>query len=164
MPTPRQHTLHLLKFVRETSSAFLSGIPDDKLTHQSCPTDNHPLWVMGHIVTCDEWFGSILGIRGTEAPRSWDAIFGTRSTPTSDRSIYPPLHEVRERFDTSRQLIIEWLEAAAEDQLAVPLTEPTHGFASGPIDLLLKAAWHEGWHMGQVASARKALNLPRIIA
>lgn len=161
--SPRQHAVNVLKFARQVSSDFLSGIPEDKLTYQSCPTDNHPLWVMGHLASTDAWFAGIVGVKGARFPEEWQKLFGMGSTPSSDRSIYPPLAEVREVFDKNRQLLIEWLEGATDAQLAMPLSKETHGFALDPIDFLIKGAWHEGWHMGQVASVRKALGLPKIV-
>lgn len=162
--TPRQHTIRVLKFAREVANGFFSGIPEDKLTYQSCPTDNHPLWVMGHLAATDAWFGGVMKIRGVTVPDEWQKLFGMGSTPSPDRSIYPPLAEIRERFDTNHQLIIEWFEGASEEELATPLSDQTSGYALDPVDFLLKAAWHEGWHMGQVATARRALGLPRIIS
>jgi hypothetical protein len=161
--TPRQHTLNVIKFARETTSAFLAGIPDDMITWQASPTDNHPLWVMGHLASTDAWFAGVLGIAGVSVPDSWQPLFGMNSSPTADLAAYPPIAEVRALYDTNRQLLIEWLEGASEEQLATPLSEKTGGFALDPVDFLLKGAWHEGWHGGQIASARKALGLPRII-
>jgi hypothetical protein len=161
--TPRQHTLHVLKFVRETSNAFFSGIPDDKWTWQASPTDNHPLWVMGHLAGTDAWFAGVMSIPGITFPNEWQPLFGMGSKPAADRSIYPSVAQVRERYDTNRQLLIEWFEGASEQTLANSLSEKTQGFALDPVDFLLKGAWHEGWHMGQVATARKALGLPNVM-
>ena len=50
---PRQHSVALLEFTRKISNDILNGIPDDKLTHQPSPTDNHALWAMGHLAATD---------------------------------------------------------------------------------------------------------------
>ena len=57
---PRQHAVALLEFTRKISNDILNGITDDKLTHQPSPTDNHALWVMGHLAATDAWMASTL--------------------------------------------------------------------------------------------------------
>jgi hypothetical protein len=161
--TPRQHALNVMKFARDTTSAILVGIPDDKMTWQASPTDNHPLWVMGHLASTDAWFAGVMGVAGIKFPESWQPLFGMSSSPSADLAAYPPIAEVRALFDTNRQLLIEWFEGASDQQLATSLSEKTDGFALDPIDFFLKSAWHEGWHAGQIATLRRALGLPRII-
>ncbi len=58
--------------------------------------------------------------------------------------------------------LLNWLDTADAKALAMPLTEKTGGFTSDPVDALYKLAWHEGWHMGQVATLRRALGLKSI--
>ena len=48
------------------------------------------------------------------------------------------------------------------DMLKATVTD-SHGFAKTRMDVLIRAAWHEGWHSGQLGSLRRALGLPTIM-
>jgi hypothetical protein len=56
--------------------------------------------------------------------------------------------------------MIAWLKEAPDSALAGDISEKTGKFASDPLDMIIKIAWHEGLHAGQVANIRKALGLP----
>lgn len=159
----RQQAIDFLKFVRGVSEGILNGIPDDRMTMQAAPTDNHPLWVLGHLASTDVWFAGVLGIPGVTVPDSYNALFGMGSKPVSDRTVYPPVSELRQYFNTSRAAVLKWYESASDAALKTPLTEKTGGFMNDPIDGAMKLGWHEGWHMGQAASVRKALGLKPVM-
>jgi len=159
--TPRQHATALLEFTRKMSNDILGGIPDDKLTHQPSPTDNHVLWVLGHLAATDAWIAGVLSIPGVNVPESVTKAFSGGAKPSATGN--PPSADVRKAFNDSRGAVIRWLGAAPDSALTVDLKEKTGGFASDPIDAMLKMSWHEGWHMGQVANVRKALGLPNVL-
>lgn len=152
----------LMHFVRLFSIKTVNDWPAERLTFQRGPEDNHPLWVMGHIAGTDAWIGGLLKIPGTEVPESFQKLFGQGTKPVSDASIYPSLGEVRGYFDGARTAIRHWLDNADDAALATPLKDVTGGFASDAQDALHKLMWHEGWHIGQVATLRKALGLPNV--
>ncbi|MBL0928348.1 MAG: DinB family protein [Phycisphaerales bacterium] len=162
-PSARQHAMSLLRWVRGVSSGFLKDFPAEKATHQPSPTDNHLAWVLGHLVITDAWFFGMFGINGPKAPESFEKLFGMGSKPTSDPKAYPPLGDLIGHFERSREALLKGLEALPDSALAVDLSKTTNGFAADGIDALLKLAWHEGWHMGQVANVRKALHLPAVM-
>jgi|CXWL01.1.fsa_nt_gi hypothetical protein len=158
---PRQHAVALLEFTRKISNDILNGITDDKLTHQPSPTDNHALWVMGHLAATDAWIADTLNIPGVKVPESVTKAYSGGAKPTQKGN--PPASEVRKAFNESRVAVMGWLREASDSALAVDLKEKTGGFATDPIDAMLKISWHEGWHMGQVANVRKALGLPNVL-
>ena len=161
--TPRQHANAVLKFTRKISTDLLKDYPEAKYTWQTSPSDNHPTWVLGHIALTDAWIGGVLGIKGIANPDGWDKLFGSGSKPVNDPKAYPSIAEVKKTFDTNRAAVVNWLEAAGDTDLAIPLTEKTGGFMTDPIDGMFKLAWHEGWHFGQVATLRKAQGLKPIM-
>jgi hypothetical protein len=158
--TPRQHAIALLQFVRSTSNNLLKDFPEAKYEFQRSPADNHVFWALGHTVLTDAWVAGVLNIPDVKAPEGWDALFGQGSKPVPDASKYPPASEMRRQFDSVRATILNWLESCPDSALQGSLKEKTGGFALDPIDGLLKLAWHEGWHFGQVATLRKELGLP----
>lgn len=160
--TTRAHLIDLMQFTRMMFLKAINDWPADKLTYQTGPEDNHLIWTVGHLATTDAWLGSVLKIPGTEVPEAYQALFGMGSKPQSDPKAYPPFAEVRGYLDGCRSAVRNWLETADEKALAVPLKEATGGFANDGIDMLMKICWHDGWHLGQVTTLRRALGLPSI--
>lgn len=164
MTTPqacRQSGINFLKWVRSTSNLMLSDFPADKATYQPSPTDNHVIWVLGHLASTDVWVASELNIPGITVPESFKELFGGGTSPSPDALKYPPYVELKLLFDSTHDKLVKWYESAPESAMQIDLTQKSGGFTSDPIDMLFKLGWHEGWHFGQVASVRKALNLPR---
>lgn len=159
----RQQTIEYLKFIRSISNGILDGIPEAKLTHLCSPHDNHPMWVLGHLAATDHWIAGNVGATGTTWPDGWNDHFGQGTKPVADGKKYPPAAEVKKVFEANRKAVLAWLEKAPESSLNVSLKEKTSGFANDPIDACLKLGWHEGWHMGQAASVRKALGLKPVM-
>jgi len=159
--TPRQHAIALLEFVRTISDKIVADIPDDKLTHQASPVDNHPLWVMGHTALTDAWLCKELSIPGVTVPESLNKAFGagTKPSPTGN----PPAAEVRKAYHDSRAVLMQWLRTCPEEAFNLDLSQKSGGFTTDPLDAMFKIAWHEGWHFGQAANTRKALGLPAVM-
>lgn len=158
MPAPAS-LIEFMHFTRLMSLKTLADWPADKLTFQRGPEDNHPLWVMGHLAGTDAWIGGLLKIPGTEVPEAYQALFGMGSKPLPDLKAYPAVDEIRGCFNGARSAIRHWLDNASEKDLATPLKDATGGFADDAADAFHKLCWHEGWHLGQVATLRKALGL-----
>jgi hypothetical protein len=163
MLSPKQQAMSLLTWVRSISEMMLKDIPESGFVKQACPTDNHPLWVLGHLASTDAWIGGVLGIPGISMPDGHDKLFGGGSKPLADPKAYPKYEELKALFDSNRKAVLAWLEGASASALETPLKEKTGGFTTDPIDAMHKLAWHEGYHFGQVASVRKALNLKPIM-
>src|SRR5207253_2128698 len=53
--SPRQPALACLKFARKMTSDLIKTVPEDKLAFQTCATDNHVLWNLGHLTHNATW-------------------------------------------------------------------------------------------------------------
>lgn len=160
MPSARDAAITHLEFVRSMSVAVLNGFPAEKMTFQRTVSDNHPVWVMGHIASTDAWMGSQVDAPGTGVPAGYDKLFGMGSVPSPNPKDYPDAAEVRAVFDATRAALLKCLRAAPDEMLLRSLKEKTGGFLEHLLAGALLSAWHEGWHMGQVATLRKELKLP----
>jgi hypothetical protein len=158
----QKQAIEVLKFTRAMTDKLYQDFPEGKLTHQPSPTDNHALWVLGHLAITDAWYCGMVGASGASMPDGYEALFGMGSKPVSDASKYPKLSEVRKVYEANRAAMLDWLQKASATELGASLAEKTGGFMSDPLDGALKLSWHEGWHGGQVASVRKALGLASI--
>jgi hypothetical protein len=113
--------------------------------------------VLGHLAGTDAWIGGVLGAP-VSVSESIQKAFGMGSKPTPTGN--PSIADVKKAYADSRAALLSWLKAAPDSALTIDLKEKTGGFATDGIDALLKIAWHEGFHFGQVANVRKALGLP----
>jgi hypothetical protein len=158
--SPRDHALSVLKFTRSVSDGILKGFPDDKLTFQNHPHENHALWALAHLASTDAWINGLVSAPSGSIPDAVGKCAGPGTKPVSDPKQYPPAAEVRRAYESSRAALIRWLETAPDSALDIDIKDKTGGFATTPLDAVFKIIWHEGWHMGQVATIRKSLGLP----
>ena len=157
----RDQLVSLLVMTRGITDKLIDGMPDDALTHQPSPSDNHALWTMGHLAGADCYFGGLCGAT-THQPDSYEALFGMNSKP-GPRHAYPPVQAVRDTYKSTRHAVLEWLRHASDADLSKDLREQSKGFVTDPVNAMMLTAWHEGWHAWQVAGVRKALGLPSVI-
>jgi hypothetical protein len=158
-----QRAVKLLEFAHQTVLDCLKAWPEDKLAYQAVPTDNHPLWTLGHLtLSYSSWFGKHMGVTMPAVPASYEGLFGHETKPIGDASKYPPLEEIKAAYIRAVKFIIDAAQRMSDEQLYEPIAEQTHGFARDRLDMIEKAAWHEGWHAGQLSSLRRVLGLPSI--
>jgi hypothetical protein len=160
---PIQRGVELMNWTHALTTMLLADWPHDKLTHQSSQYDNHALWTMGHLSTTYSWLASLLDGHMTPLPESYNTLFGMGSKPGADASIYPPMGEVRHNFDSTYQRFIDLASKINPADAHKPTVANSHGFAKDRVDVLVKAAWHEGWHSGQLSTLRRCLGLKGVM-
>ncbi len=160
---PVRRALELLTFAHGSTTALLADWPEDKLTFQPSPTDNHALWTIGHLAATYQWFTTLLDGTRAPLPDNYNALFGTGSKPVADPAAYPPAADVRAHFDRAYERLVDLAARIRPADAAKPTIGDSHGFCRDRADVLDKAAWHEGWHAGQLSSLRRALGLKGII-
>ncbi len=162
-PNPAAAGLELLNWSHAMTTALLADWPHDRLTHQNSPLDNHALWTLGHLSTTYSWLASLLDGHMTPLPESYNTLFGMGSKPQSDPSVYPPMGEVRHHFDATYARLVELASKIRPADADKPTVGNSHGFAKSRADVLFKAAWHEGWHSGQLSTLRRGLGLKGVM-
>ncbi|HWB19563.1 MAG TPA: DinB family protein [Phycisphaerales bacterium] len=155
-----------MQFARTMLTNLLKDFPADKATFQPFKTDNHAMWILGHLALTDHWFLSILKNVAPNAaipkapPENWNKLFGHKSVPTPSASAYPSFSEVRAAADAAHNALVKALASLSHDQRVQHFGEAGGGFVADANDLIIKSIWHDGWHAGQLASIRRALGLP----
>lgn len=138
---------------------MLEDVPEEKMTFQTCATDNHVLWQIGHLITGNAYFQS----RATGQPMKLDekinTLFGHGSKPVSDRSVYPPTAEVKRLLEESLAEFVRACSTKTDEQLLARLPDGDDKFIANGMQAIARNAWHYGWHSGQIAGSRKALGL-----
>lgn len=156
----------LIKSLRDGHTTFIKSMgdfPEDKLTFQIAPTDNHVLWTAGHMMTTYAWWTKFLTTETTEQiPTNLAEMYDGKKKPTSDASAYPSLQTVIEALNTQYEIFIKAVEHLPESEYYTAPAMDSGGFLTYKIDVLLIQINHIGWHTGQISSLRRALGLPSL--
>jgi len=155
----KDRAVQALEWSRKITLQLLKDFPEDKAVFQTCPTDNHALWTLGHLAVTDDWVRGLIQGGDSTLPESYGKLFGYQTKVESSAQVYPAFAEVKQNFQAARDALLRAIAGASDEAFAQSLTEKTGGFATDLIDIIQKSAWHEGWHTGQIAHLRKAIGL-----
>ncbi len=140
----------------------VSDVPEDKLTYQSTPTENHVMWTAGHIAATYAWWTSFLTKDLTPPPAEFLEVFNNKKKPVADRSQYPAMSVVMAELDRQYQTFIKAVENTPESAyFDAPLAE-SGGFITNRLEVLTGQIHHLGWHTGHISTIRRALSLPSL--
>ena len=151
-----------LRMSRGILNQLIADFPADKAAFQPAPTDNHLLWMLGHMPYGYVYFASILGGTVTEPPESWKPLFSAGSKPEPDAKKYPSVAEMKKVFDSTFEEFMAIVEKMSAEDLGKAPAIPA-AWLPDRLAALHAVVWHEGWHGGQLANVRKALGLPKIM-
>lgn len=133
--------------------ATLDGVADEELWRRPTPLNNPMLWLAGHIV---QTRATMLGLIGEPFDTGWGELFA-RGAALQEPSRYPS----RAGIDAVHRRVIDRLKmrfaALTESDLAGPARGRQFPGATTLGDQLAFLAFHESYHIGQLAFVRKAL-------
>ncbi|MFG0284355.1 MAG: DinB family protein [Phycisphaerales bacterium JB039] len=152
-----------LVFAHEAIVRLVDDFPPEQAAFQACPTDNHLLWQLGHVALDYRWFAAAIDGAPTGTTEQEAALFGPGSRPAPDAGAYPPLAQLRARLDESWQRLGAAAEGLRDQDAAQPPRADTGGLLTDRLDAVEKAAWHSGWHAGQISGLRRALGLGPVL-
>ena len=116
-------------------------------------TSNHLLWLTGHLIGSR---GGVLKALGSEWYTPWGSLFargGTQVPPDQ----YPGVEEIRNAWNDVSARLSDALAVAPAEVLAQPAPEGRRSFDGKVGGVVAFLAYHESYHMGQVAYLRKWL-------
>lgn len=148
-----------VEFAYNVIMTFAKDWPANKVTAMPAAHDKHLLWNIGHLATSNDWFFGLMTGEPGICPEAWQKVFGMGSQPADNPSQYPSLDEVMVKFKASVDRIAGELRKRTDAEMARPVVGDAHGLAKDRLDAALRAAWHMGWHLGQIANTRKGLGL-----
>lgn len=159
MITAKAAALESYIFTHNMTAGMVKDWPADKWTAQVPGLPNHALWTLGHLATSMPFFAAVAGVSVGALPEGYDALFGMGSKPTGDSAAYPPAVEVIAQYERTFREFCAAIEKLSDAELAEPSAKVDSGIVKLKLDALSRAAWHEGWHAGQVSLTRKAIGL-----
>jgi uncharacterized damage-inducible protein DinB len=117
-------------------------------------------WVVGHILRSRE--ARIFATLGLESiwsdPRQ--ELYGKDKTPADLAGREVSVGEMVRRFERSQPILLSRLQGMSEEDLNAPLDEPHDTFGKTVGDMVSFFAWHEAYHVGQLAVLRRAGDTP----
>ena len=131
----------------------LDGLTDAELWQRPTPHNNPLLWVVGHIVATR---ATMLGLLGDPFDTGWGDLF-TRGATLHEPARYP----ARDEIERVHRMVVDRLKAKfaslTELDLAGPATGKPLPGAKTVADQLAFLAFHESYHVGQLAYIRKSI-------
>ena len=131
----------------------LDGLSEEELL-QSVGDDSNPMiWLVGHLTSVRI---NLLNVLGHKQEVSWASRFN-RGETIDDRSEYPPMEQMLAVWKETTAALMARLEEisdaelSAESPIGLPIPDKT---VRGTISFM---AYHEGYHVGQMAYLRKWL-------
>jgi hypothetical protein len=164
MPTDtRTLLIDTIQFVQKITRDLVEGFPAEHVLVRPCPTDNPVIWNVGHLASVNDWFASLIDGRAAEFPRAWQGVVGYMSTPGASAEGYPSYEDLLASLWRGHARLLEAVKRQSAEELGLPTQADSHGLAPTRADAAARAAWHEGWHGGQIAGIRKSLGLKNVM-
>ncbi len=142
--------------------SLVADLSDEQMIYQPAPGMNHPAWIFSHLNVYHPVISKMLIGEPFEDPQHH--VFGMRSKPETDRSIYATKSELSATFQHGHariEVILNEVEASAFERAMSlerwKLPFPTIGSALGYLMLA-----HEATHLGQLSAWRRVQGLSSV--
>lgn len=156
----RDRALSSLEFAHSTLRTFIDDFPAERRLHQPSPTDNHVLWNVGHLACYYVFSTNLLGGQPHALPAVYEERFQYQTKAVADAAAYPSFDEVRANCEAAYERLVTVAKGLTASDLLKKVALPgMESYADDRLDALERAAWHEGWHTGQVSAIRRAIGL-----
>lgn len=155
----RDAAIAVFLFAQKLTEKYAGVIPNERATAQASPAVNHALWTYGHLAVTNDWVATLIDGKPSALPSNYNALFGMESTPVDDPNQYPSFADIRTAYTRAGQRLVNAVKTLDDSQLGNPPKGEGYGFVNSFGDGILKAAWHEGWHLGQIADLRRGLGI-----
>jgi uncharacterized damage-inducible protein DinB len=136
----------------------LDGLTLGQLFFRPTEINNPMLWIAGHIVQTRT---SILKLMGEEFDTGWGGLF-TRGCVLKDAASYPTISEILATLDSLSARLHARLTSLSDEQLSSPAVGPKFPNSDTLLEQVGFLAWHESYHVGQLAYIRKSLGFAGI--
>ncbi len=129
----------------------VNDLPAEDWLKRPNGTSNHIAWIVGHVIWARK---AVLGRLGTEWSAPWLGLY-SRGAKLDEAAAYPSSEALMDAWKEVGAALSAALENASDEMVGKPAAPPspptTDGNVSGVIRFL---AYHESYHVGQVAYLR----------
>lgn len=150
-----------LEKARKQTFNLVEDLQEAQICLQNYVGENHPAWILGHLLLGDTYLLSLLGVR--ELSEDFTELldkYGPGKITTSSPDDYDSKSVLVERLTETVTLRIETLGKMKVEDFARPMPDETLAKTQPTIAHHLQMlVFHEGHHCGQLSSWRKGQNL-----
>jgi len=150
-----------LERARRQTLTLVADLREEQMCLQSAPGENHPAWILGHILLGDIYLLSLLRIG--ELSEDFSDLLGKHgpgTTPIPVVGSYDSKQALVERLTQTGSLRVDAVRQMTTVDLARPTPDEILAQAQPTIGHHLHAlVFHEGHHGGQLSAWRKAQGL-----
>jgi DinB family protein/activator of Hsp90 ATPase-like protein len=136
----------------------LDGLSPADWWHRPTERTNPILWIFGHVVATR---ASLAGMLGDPIETGWDKKFA-RGAELLPAEQYPPVQEIERVNRDAVDRLKQRFAALTDDELGGPPTVSTLPGVTTLAEQLAFFAFHESYHVGQMAYVRKSLGHSRV--
>ena len=139
---------------------FLDKIADmseEDARRQIAGDINPPLWLTGHLLDCRKY---LLDLFGEEREMPFGTKFREKYDPAAD---YPTMAEIKAKWVEISDELFEKIEAASDDFFLTPIDWNLPNKDKTVRGAILFYTYHEGYHMGQIAYAKRGMGLEGLV-
>jgi len=139
---------------------FLNGIAtlDDETARRAVVDNTNPiLWLAGHLLNCRKY---LLDLFGDETKLSWEMKFREKYDASAD---YPSMSELKQAWVKISDELFAKMEQASDDHFTKEIDWNLPNNDKTVRGALLFYIYHEAWHLGQIAYARKGMGMEGLV-
>lgn len=157
MNASMQTTLNTLQM---DNHFFLKGVftlDDDTARRIVVDNTNPVLWLTGHLLNSRKY---LLDLFGDVYELPWEMKFREKYDPSAE---YPTMAEMKDAFVTISNTLVEKMQQASDDHFTKTIDWDLPNKDKTVRGAFLFYAYHEAWHLGQIAFARKGMGMEGLV-
>jgi uncharacterized damage-inducible protein DinB len=156
MPVPAAivHAAEEFHLNNNFTTNFLKDLSPEEWLKRPAGANNHIAWIVGHMI----WARKMVAARlGADWSMPWLGLFA-RGEKVDDTAAYPSPEALASAWKDVTVALEAALEGATDEQVAKPASHPGPPTADGKLSGTIRfLAWHETYHVGQIAYVRGLL-------
>ncbi len=148
------------RFIFGQGKRWLADLNDSHLALEPIAGTKTAGWLVGHLAVTGDFGRRICGLTPM-CPKEWRTIFNPGTFPSLDRSVYPPMADLREVVGNVYRDFFTSAPDAAEEVLALPnpYTPAITAFPTAGDFAAYLMTGHLAHHFGQLGSWHAAAGL-----
>ena len=153
-----------LQRARQQTLTLVEDLSEEQMCLQSAPGENHPAWILGHLLLGDIYLLSLLRIQDlSEDFSELLSKHGPGTAPLPTVGHYHSKQTLVSRLADTGSIRLDAIRQMEPEEFAQPTPDEILARAQPTIGHHLQAlVFHEGHHGGQLSAWRKAQGLPSV--
>jgi len=156
----RQTLIDISNDARSWLKAWAADFAQSQAKDSGGTRTNPIAWQLGHVASVEADVYRLFSGEPGAVPEDVRAVCASGCPPPTPETQYPPLSELWELLDRTHAQLLGLVEAADVDFDRPPVEENRFFRSLG--QAIYEAALHENYHVGEIGTLRKALDMKPI--